>query len=155
MSRAMSNSTSNPFEVLGLTPQFSLAKGTLLHSYLSLQKKFHPDFGVGAHDDAAAINAAFQALKNPLSRLKVLMTLEGVEEMQASPELLMEVMEWRQVIDESPTKDDLSTLQKIIKEDYEKCTPYFLDKNWDAIKQVFVKLQYLEKIASELKDKLL
>ncbi len=146
---------SNPFEALGLTPQFSLTDDTLLHAYLSLQKKFHPDCLVGEHDQAASINAAFQTLKNPLSRLKALMALEGIEESQASPVLLMEVMEWRQIVEEAPTKNDLLTLQKTIKQDYEKCAVYFSDKNWDALREVFVRLQYLEKIASELKEKLL
>ena len=124
-------------------------------NHCSLQKKFHPDCLVGGHDQATAINAAFQTLKNPLSRLKALMDLEGIEEPQASPALLMEVMEWRQVLEDAPTKNNLLMLQNIIKEDYEKCAAHFLNKNWDDLKQAFVRLQYLEKIASELKEKLL
>ena len=146
---------SNPFEMLGITPQFSLAEETLLHAYLNLQKKYHPDICIGPNDQAEAINEAFQTLKKPLSRLKALMDLEGIEEPQASPALLMEVMQWRQVVEDAPTKNNLLMLQNIIKEDYEKCAAYFLNKNWDDLKQVFVRLQYLEKIASELKEKLL
>ncbi len=113
----------DPFETLGLQPRFDLARETLEQRHRSLSAALHPDRYVGrpaserrlALDRAIAVNTAMRLLRDPVTRAESLMRRGGVaigetREPQASPALLMEMMEVREELAEIHQAKDLDQL---------------------------------------------
>ncbi len=149
-----SMSKENPFEVLGVAPHISLDDSVLIKAYLTLQKKYHPDCFVGSSDKnilqqkSEAINGAFQTLKHPITRLQALLEGQGIKDFENPlPSLLMEIMEWRQSLEEGTL--NLSFIKEEIQKSYKKSEQYFLDKDWEQLKKIYMRLQYLEKIIDD------
>ena len=98
------------FDILGLTPSFTVDLKGLEQAYFTAQRACHPDRFVGKPeaDRIAAIsrsqlvNDAYDTLKNPLTRAEHLLELQGLhvlaDDAKASPEILMEMMELRERI---------------------------------------------------------
>ncbi|KAK7932575.1 hypothetical protein PG985_003287 [Apiospora marii] len=97
---------------------------TLRREFLKLQAKAHPDMHPQAHKhraDAASarINEAFKTLTNPLLRAQYLLELAGRGDNPGTdeaakvedPELLMEVLEAREMIEEAESEEDLAPLR--------------------------------------------
>ena len=82
----MEGEKNNPFERFGLTPAFDLDEGRLAERFRALQRAVHPDQYSHASDHerrqaverAAAVNTAYQILRNPLRRARCLLALQGV-----------------------------------------------------------------------------
>lgn len=103
----------NLFDILGLTPAFSLNEKTLTDAYFAAQRSTHPDRFVGkpeAERTAAIlrsqmVNDAYETLKNPLTRAEHLLNLNGYaaldDDATPPPALLMEMMELREQIAEA------------------------------------------------------
>ena len=98
------------FELLGLAPAFPLNEKALETAYFAAQRACHPDRLIGkseaeriaAIQQSQLVNDAYETLKNPLTRAEHLLELQGfhafAEDVKASPELLMEIMELREQI---------------------------------------------------------
>ncbi len=104
----------NFFELFGLPIKFDLDVADLAARYRDLQRQFHPDRYANATDPerrlslqiTAQINQGFRTLKEPLSRGRYLLALQGVytdEETDTSmdPDFLIEQMELRESLDEA------------------------------------------------------
>ncbi|MDR5609702.1 MULTISPECIES: co-chaperone HscB [unclassified Arsenophonus] len=75
------------FTLFGLTFSYSIDLEQLTYRYQELQRRYHPDrFAnqserdkVSALQQAATINAAYQALKHPLKRAEYMLTLYDID----------------------------------------------------------------------------
>lgn len=108
----------DPFELLGVARRFSLDRAALEQRHRDLSRTLHPDRYVQAPpgerrlalERAVAVNEAFRALRDPLTRTEALLAFYGLSVGDAdrpSQALLMEVMELRESLDDarsSPAK---------------------------------------------------
>jgi molecular chaperone HscB len=106
---------------LGLPRRFVLDAGDLERAYLAHSRAVHPDFhlaGASADLDAslelsAAVNEAYNTLRDPFTRAEHLLTLEGgpgaSQHKQLPPAFLAEMLEAREEIEQvrgKPTESD-------------------------------------------------
>ena len=102
----------NYFELFHLAPSFVLDANQLAVQYRQLQQQYHPDRYASASDgerlqalqQASDVNAAYQTLKDPLSRAEYLLMLQGLDirdEQQTlqDPEFLMQQLDWREELE--------------------------------------------------------
>ena len=102
----------NYFELFHLAPSFVLDVSQLAVQYRQLQQQYHPDRYAAASDaerlqalqQASDVNAAYQTLKDPLSRAEYLLMLQGLDirgEQQTlqDPEFLMQQLSWREELE--------------------------------------------------------
>lgn len=101
----------DPFDLLGVARRFSLDRAALEQRHRDLSRTLHPDRYVQAPpgerrmalDRAVAVNEAFRALRDPLTRAEALLTAHGLSVGDAdrpSQALLLEVMDLREALDE-------------------------------------------------------
>ncbi|KAL6074497.1 Co-chaperone Hsc20 [Balamuthia mandrillaris] len=161
----------NYFELLGIKHSFEVDLNQLEKHYWALQRKLHPDkfhqksetekaFSEGVSSE---INEAYRTLKNPNKRLKYMLSLAGAPLDESSgtitdPELLMEVMEVRGEIEEATSKDQLRALQRENQEKLRACyaaaSEALRHDHLEEARQAAIRLQYLEKVEEELKQRL-
>lgn len=114
------------FQLFGLPRRFAVDTAALDRRYLELQREVHPDRFATAGDAeqrlsvqrSTRINAAYQALKTPLSRARYLLELAGVdaaiETSTAMPaDFLMRQMEWREALEEAGASGDPARLDDL------------------------------------------
>jgi molecular chaperone HscB len=117
------------FELFGLPAAFSIDTTQLDQAYRKIQVEVHPDRFASASDAerlqslqwATLANEAYQTLKNPLSRARYLLQLQGVDTQEESNTampmaFLMRQMEWREAIDDAQSAADIGTLEKLSRE---------------------------------------
>jgi len=103
----------NPFELFGLTPIFEIDEQRLATTFRSLQRAVHPDRYAGASgqerrqsaERAAAVNDAYQVLRDPVRRARYLLSFRGIETQEEGnttmdTTFLMEQMEFREQLGE-------------------------------------------------------
>lgn len=118
--------TSNYFDLFKLPISFEVNLKGLSERYRSLQNSVHPDKFANASDSerrlsvqqSARINEAFQTLKNPLSRAKYLLEINGVDmnadtDTQMDPLFLMQQMELRESLAE--VKNSANPIDELLK----------------------------------------
>ncbi len=113
----------NLFDTLGLEPSFAVNLAALEKAYFAAQREAHPDRFVGKPeaDRIAAIlksqeiNDAYDTLKNPLARAEHLLLLNGKPPGEASPQLLMEIMELRERLADADSGAELASIVEEIK----------------------------------------
>ncbi len=100
----------NHFELFGIEPGFEVDREQLAVNYRELQRVTHPDRFANASDHerrlsvqhTAHINEAYRVLKNPLSRARYLLELNGIvwdeSDTAMDPAFLMEQMELREAL---------------------------------------------------------
>src|SRR5262245_16398343 len=105
--------TGNYFDRLGLPRRFALEAGELEHQYLARSRAVHPDYhAAGSSADlaaslelSAALNEAYNALRDPFARADYLLGLEGgpsaAEQKQMPPAFLAEMLEARERVEEA------------------------------------------------------
>jgi molecular chaperone HscB len=79
-------SATNHFELFGLPTSFRIDADALDHAYRTLQAQVHPDRHASASDlerrvamqTSTRVNAAYQALKDPIERARYLLQLRGI-----------------------------------------------------------------------------
>ncbi|KAK4197790.1 putative mitochondrial J-type co-chaperone JAC1 precursor [Triangularia verruculosa] len=143
---------------------FHIPLRTLRNEFLKLQALSHPDF---AHSSASAtaksaattnsaiINTAYKTLSNPLLRAQYLLhelydvDLAGDEagtQIEPDPELLMTVLESREIIEEADTEQDLEELreenEKRIEEAERGLEEAFKEEDVERAKEEAVRLRY-------------
>lgn len=102
----------DPFTVLGVPARFALPMRDVEQRHRDLSRALHPDRHAKgspaerrvAIERAMAVNEAWRAVRDPLSRALALLELHGVaitEGERASPALLMEVMDLRESLEAS------------------------------------------------------
>ncbi|MCK5092236.1 MAG: Fe-S protein assembly co-chaperone HscB, partial [Gammaproteobacteria bacterium] len=111
--------SSNYFEIFELPISFTIDLTLLVQRFRDLQQVVHPDRFASASDQerrismqqSTRLNEAYQVLKDPLSRARYLLELNGIqwEDEQSTvsdTEFLMEQMELREVLSEVRGKRD-------------------------------------------------
>lgn len=110
--------TDDYFDRLGLPRRFAVDAGGLERAYLARSRAVHPDYHAGGSSaDAAAslelsaaLNEAYNTLRDPLTRADHLLTLLGgpsaAEENGQDPAFLAEMMEFRERIEEEKAAGD-------------------------------------------------
>jgi len=98
------------FSFFELPRKLRLDEAELEKAFYALSRQFHPDYfmGAGAEEQQASVdrssmlNDAYRTLRNPVTRAKYLLTLEGYKEAEkkAPPDLLEEVFELNMQIEE-------------------------------------------------------
>lgn len=114
------------FSRLGLPVDFAVDTGELDRRYFALQRQLHPDrFATKtareraiSQSQAVALNEAYEALKDPLTRATYLLKLKGVDanpdgcHTVNDPTLLMEQMERREALLEAVTPAEVEALAR-------------------------------------------
>ena len=154
------------YEALGLEPKLALDLEELKKHFYERSRQWHPDRFVAkpaeerarASVEAAALNDAYRTLKDPLSRAFYLAALKGVElpadgKTIDDPELLMEAMEAREELHETPTIEAVESLAAKVRDDIKKSLGglggLFLANDNAAIRKALLRLRYLDTFAEE------
>lgn len=119
----------NYFSLFQLPQQFELDMAQLDTRYRQLQAEVHPDKFVNASPAermqsmqmATLANEAYQTLKQPTSRARYLLQLQGIatdeENNTAMPaDFLMAQMEWREAMDDAMVGKDIPALDVLLKD---------------------------------------
>ncbi len=117
----------DPFQVLGIPPEFDVDLADLERRHRELSRALHPDRHLDKtpaerrHVLGRAIetNEALRTLKDPVRRAEALLCLRGQDvpegqEPKASPELLMEMMEQREALSEARATRDKPTVSRLV-----------------------------------------
>lgn len=119
----------NYFELFGLVPAFNIDAATLEMHFRKIQSASHPDRFVTAPAAeklksmqlATLANEAYQTLKQPATRAKYMLELQGItsisETNTAMPaDFLMQQMEWREVLEDAKAAKDIDALDDLLGE---------------------------------------
>ncbi|QDU61500.1 hypothetical protein Pan216_23610 [Planctomycetes bacterium Pan216] len=108
----------NYFELLELPTSYDVDPDALERSFLSLSRRYHPDFHQLASSEElaknqatqASLNDAYTTLKQPFRRAEYLLSLLGgpsaSEQKEMPPEFLEDVLELRLEIEEAKESED-------------------------------------------------
>lgn len=103
--------TKDFFSLFGLPVDFHIDDEALTARYREMQSAVHPDryASAGGQEQriamqvAARVNEAYQTLKNPLSRIRYILELKGVDlgggGAAPDPSFLMRQIEWREAME--------------------------------------------------------
>jgi molecular chaperone HscB len=118
----------NHFDLFGLPTSFALDSERLDKAYRDIQTEIHPDKFAHAGDSeqrlsmqwTTKVNEAYQTLKKPFERARYLLSLNGVDAMDAKntsmpADFLMQQMEWREALEEARSSKDLAALEALEK----------------------------------------
>lgn len=118
----------NYFSLFGLPQQFSLDLKSLEANFRKIQNESHPDRFVSASASerlasmqlSTLANEAYTTLKNPASRAKYLLELQGInaiaETNTALPmDFLMQQMEWRESLDDAKAEKNITALETLFR----------------------------------------
>ena len=145
---------------------------TLEASYKRLQKYVHPDlYGSRSEREqqysaqaSADVNVAYQCLRNPVSRAQYLLQLHGCDAIgesvgsaKSDPQLLMRVMEVRELLEEDDTTpDDVRKQHAEITRDVAQAisglAAAFEAAEYERASRLTVELQYLTKVLQETRE---
>lgn len=167
----------NPFELFNLSSSFQLDLIQLQQAYLKAQTQYHPDRLINAsaqdkleaHIKSAAINDAYNILKNPIKRAQACLQLlsipipGAVQHTVSDPELFMHIMEVREEI-ENADLQKRNALVTRLQEEFEAVMKEFSklfnalqadssqgqSLNRDSeIQKIYLKLLYFHKILND------
>lgn len=151
-------------------PTFNISLEDLESRYKNLQVKLHPDrFAVSSPeekdysgDQSAAVNQAYDALRQPLRRAQYILTLAGLGACESltitDPELLEAAMEAREEVDAAETQKELKKiLEKIEAQEslrVEELAEAFSKGDLDEAGKGTMFLRYLTRIKEAIIEKL-
>ncbi|KAF9562425.1 hypothetical protein BGW38_008978, partial [Lunasporangiospora selenospora] len=149
-------------------PSFDISVKDLRNRFLRIQQQVHPDsFTRNENGDQAyaqqqstLANKAYATLKEPLPRANYLLELLGapIHETESlnESELLMEVMEARELLEEAQTEDEVQELKNTndvrIDETVKGLSKAFQEGNLDSAKTLAIQLQYWIRIQNVIRD---
>lgn len=165
--------TKNYFEIFSLPRRFELDRLELDRRYRHLQRSVHPDrYASGSNQErriavqqAAKINEAYEALKDPLLRGRYLLELAGVniEQEQRNtqdPAFLMQQMELREELDEVRNQPDplkaLDALSGQGLQQYRELEKALVDslnrKDYQLATETVLKMQFFSRLQDEIQE---
>jgi len=163
--------SSNHFELFGLSPAFALDKELLEKAYRDIQSQVHPDrFARSGDADRRAslqwttrVNEAYRTLKSPVQRAKHLLELHGVDvafetNTQMPTDFLLQQLDLREELDRARAKKDprlLDELRSRLSKDknlIEREIAEAVDarKDYAGAADPVRKLMFLEKVDAEI-----
>ncbi len=176
----------NFYEIFDLRKhEFLIDKNKLDVKFKDLQKLLHPDKFASkslleqeaSSVTSSTINQGYQILKDPIERIRYLLTLKGYDVLDEGgtsindPQLLLEMYELREEVDEADNESDLKSFLIQIGNEFDHCakdiheTLNITNKNEDNsdddsnidynhICKLAIRLKYYGKVAEEIKEKL-
>lgn len=155
------------FAIFNLPVSFEIDSNALANQYRELQRTIHPDKFADAPEQerllalqhAAQINAAYQTLKNPLSRAQYLLHIQNGAEMdehalQMDGEFLMEQIELREALSEIKQLHVLNRFLSQIEQKIEQMLVHlkmqFRQADYDTARNTVKKLQFFDKLHKEI-----
>ncbi|KAJ2558957.1 molecular chaperone [Coemansia sp. RSA 1933] len=145
---------------------FDVDVGQLRRNFLKLQQLVHPDSFSQMGDterklaeiQSSWVNHAYATLKDPLLRAFYILELNdkgiGEEDQITDPELLMEIMEFREEIEASETEKHIADIKERNDAKIDKVTngiaAAFGAENYDSAKQLTHHLQYLRRVSQAI-----
>jgi molecular chaperone HscB len=163
----------NHFELFGLVPGYSLESQALDQAYRDIQALIHPDRYAHAGEAerrasmqwTTRVNEAYRTLKNPVTRAKYLLELNGVdvafETNTAMPaDFLMRQMELREALEAAAGARDAAALDRLRSDlqrdrrDLEAQLGEHIDarRDYTGAAGLVRKLMFLEKLDAEIDD---
>jgi len=152
------------------SPTFIISPEDLESRYKNLQGKLHPDrFAVMSPeereysgDQSAAVNQAYDVLRQPLRRAQYILTLAGLGSCESltitDPELLEAAMEAREEVDAAETQDELKKILKKVEaqesQRVEELAEAFSKGELDKAGKGTVFLRYLVRIKEAIVEKM-
>mmetsp|Transcript_28651 Transcript_28651/g.37552 ORF Transcript_28651/g.37552 Transcript_28651/m.37552 type:complete len:298 (-) Transcript_28651:259-1152(-) len=163
----------NYFEILKCPVHFDVDMKYLEKNYWALQKQLHPDLYGTRHqieqelsaENSSKVNHAYQILRDPVERVKYLLSLYGVDVLAENSStkdvdamFLMEVMEIRENIDDAASIESINGILESNRKETETCLKniksLFDSKEFEKIGEQAVRLQYFTRINAEANQKL-
>jgi molecular chaperone HscB len=158
------------FARLGLPRSFALDVAALDRAYFGLQRRLHPDRFARkpareraiSQQQAAALNEAYETLKNPIRRARYLAELTGVElpgdgRTIDDPGLLMEAMEAREALAEANSVTAVQALEQKTRDERAAeigtLSDLFERADNGAIRHAILRLAYLDKFVEEARSR--
>lgn len=156
------------FSLLSMLPAFDIDPQALESAYFKTQRLYHPDRFVGKPDAerqkamllSADANQAYETLSDPLKRARYLLLTHGIfvgsdkDTVKPSQELLMEVMGWREAIEEAQNlsqlyteSDKLNALKEAV---LRRISQSYTNSQWNEMAQLTLKLGYIEKTLEDI-----
>lgn len=162
------------FTMFGISPSFDLPLDDLAQHYRQLQNELHPDRFVRQGDAekrlalqaAVRLNEAWQTLKNPVSRARYLLQMQGVdtaEEQNTSmpAEFLMAQMAWREAIEDAQSAHNQAALEQIAQDLAQEqqdaigaLSQAFAAKDWAQAALLVRQCRFFERLESSVGDAL-
>lgn len=158
------------FARLGLERGFAVDPAALDRAYFALQRRLHPDRFARkppreraiSQQQAAALNEAYETLKNPTRRARYLADEMGVDlpgdgRTIDDPELLMEAMEAREALTEAETVVAVQALEDKSREERAAVMAGLPDQfaraDHPGIRRALLRLAYLDKFVEEARSR--
>lgn len=164
-----SRPVSNFFSLFSLPEEFNISRETLDSTYRSLQRQAHPDLHAmatahqqeEAAEHSALINRAYATLKSPLERAKYVLNgcgeSHGGEATTDDPELLLSVLEARELVEEIGDPEQLHHMQADNLKKQEECiqalTSAFQRRDWSKAMELTTQLRYATRIGEAISQK--
>lgn len=158
------------FTRLGLPVSFDVEMAALEKQYFGYQRVLHPDrFATKSakeraisQSQAAALNEAYEVLRQPLARGAYLLELKGAPLADEGhtiddPELLMEAMEAREALGEAATPDAVEALAARARASFEAglsaLSAQLAADDLPGARKTVLRLRYLDKFADEARQR--
>ncbi len=162
--------TANHFEVFDIPVSFEIETNTLAQRYRELQRTVHPDKYASAPErerrlamqKATQINEAFETLKNPLTRGRYLLQLQGVDTNEENDtamdtEFLMAQMELREELADIKQKSQpiealeifLSHLKQEQQRLIDTLSQQFAQQNYQSARETVRRFQFFVRLDEE------
>ena len=159
------------FVIFSLAPRFVIDEAALERQYHHFASLFHPDRYVRQSDavrlvaeqNAATVNDAYEAIKNPLRRAILLLSREGMEisleEEQTidDPQLLMAAMEDREQLEAASDAQSIGALhdknEKKITQEMKQFSGWHEKKELNHAKESLLRLRYGLRLRDAIEEK--
>ena len=155
----------NYFQIFSLPVSFTVDEAALQKQYFELQREHHPDkSGLEGVQQSMELNQAYDVLKAPLKRAQHFLALHDIDvgnddsKVKPAMDLLEEMMEKREAVMGLGTDDAASALLAQAVEEYDSELANFtvlagdIEKNKEKSSQSLLRLQYITKWQSEIKQ---
>lgn len=157
----------NHFQLFGLAAEFDLDQDALARRYREWQRSLHPDnYAQAGEQDrrlaaqrAAQLNEAFSILKNPLSRARYLLELQGIpaqDGITSDHDFLLQQLELREQLetirhnaDPDALADFLADVESSIRSLTNTLAADLRNSHWQAAADKVLKLQFFNRLQEE------
>jgi molecular chaperone HscB len=167
-------SATNHFELFGLPTSFRIDADALDRAYRALQAEVHPDRHAGGSDvdrriamqASTRVNAAYQALKDPIERARYLLQLRGIDALEEtdtklSIEFLEQQLTRRERAAAAADTENVAVLDEILAEvrveiraRQERLAALLEDEATEPARAAVRELRFLAKVAADVESML-
>lgn len=168
-SKILSVADANYFELLELTPSFTLDKDLLENQFHQKLALVHPDKFISysakemelALECSAKITAAYATLKSKYNRASYILWLQGLTPESTTPldeGFLLETMEWREqlnsISDHAEAALFLHTMEQIEDTAWHELQKAFTALEYPVAQVILAKIKFISRFIEELETKI-